>query len=153
MAKFRTKYQAHFVPVPKNDEPSLTEQQYKDDCSIDGIIRRYGVLPPPQITPVVVDVSEIGDFRESMQKVVDAKEHFAELPATIRERFGHSPESFYNFLADPKNTEEAVKLGLLEVKTVKPDAVDVLQDIAKKVGVTPSGAEPAKSGEGSVPTT
>ena len=115
MAKFRTKYDPKFVPQPEDDLPSMTEQQYKDDCSIDGIIRRYGVLPPPNVTPVVVDVSDIGDFRESMQKVVDAKEHFAELPAQIRERFGHSPESFYNFLADPSNTEEAVKLGLFSL--------------------------------------
>lgn len=129
--KFRTKYSRKRVFSPAGSK-SMTDQQYKDECSIDAIIKKYGIMgqPVPQPFGTGGDVSELGDFASVMQKVAVAREQFMDLPSEIRARFGHSPEAFYNWLADSKNTEEAVKLGLLIPREVEKDPVEVLERIA-----------------------
>ena len=111
---------------------AVLNQQFKDECSIDGIIKRYGILgqPVPQPFGSGADVSDMGDFAQVMQKITDAKARFLGLPSEIRARFGHSPEAFYSWLSDKGNTEEAIKLGLLYRVEPEKDAVEVLERIA-----------------------
>lgn len=129
--KFRTKYARRRVLSPCGKK-SMTAQEFKDECSIDGIVRRYGILgqPVPQSFGTGADVSALGDFADVMQRITDAKERFMDLPSDLRARFGHSPEAFYSWLCDKGNFDEAVKLGLLTVEEPEKDAVEVLERIA-----------------------
>ena len=70
-------------PGFKNDEPSMTQQQFKDEADVNYIMARYqktGVLVDPltQATrkPMFDDFSELGDFRDHQQAVIDAQELF-----------------------------------------------------------------------------
>lgn len=145
--KFRTKYDDRKVFKSFRKVVSLTDQQYKNDTTVEGIVKRYGVLPRPEVAPVGLDTTLIGDFAESMQIYLDGVSAFESMPSDIRARFGNSPRAFYDFLHDPQNHAEAVRLGLMVKREVKPDIVDVLQDIAKNTSVT-SGKEAALSTQG-----
>lgn len=112
----------HLPPNPgyKNDEPSMTQQQFKDEADINNIMARYqktGVLVDPltQATrkPMFDDFSELGDFRDHQQAVIDAQEMFMELPSRLRARFGNDPAELLQWLSRPENKEEAIELGLM----------------------------------------
>lgn len=99
----------------------MTQQQFKDECDINRIMDRYlrtGVLSDPlqQRQPGTYgDFSELGDYMEHMNKVVEAREMFEALPAKVRERFANNPANMIEFVMDSDNRAEAIKLGLLEV--------------------------------------
>lgn len=135
-SKFRTKYEYRSVKKSFKGKISLTDRQYKDDCSIEGIIRRYGVLPAPKVKPVGVDVSSYGDFADAMNKVQSGLDSFMEQPSEIRSRFGNDPKAFYDFITDPQNSEEAVKLGLMVETKDSKSAQELLEEIAKNTSVT-----------------
>lgn len=129
--KFRTKYDRVKVKSPCGRK-SLTDQQYKDECSIEGIVKKYGILGQPIPRPFGsgADVSEFQDFAANMQKVTEARNRFMDLPSDIRARFGHSPEAFFSWLSNPEHTEEAVKLGLMEEFKPQIDIGETLERIA-----------------------
>lgn len=112
----------HLPPNPgyKNDEPSMTQQQFKDEADINNIMARYqktGVLVDPltQTTrkPMFDDFSELGDFRDHQQAVIDAQEMFMQLPSRLRARFQNDPAELLQWLSNPANKEEAMELGLM----------------------------------------
>lgn len=105
-----------------NNEPSLTQQHYKDEVDINVMMRRMGVtdgaiIPPYFHESVLIDhfadFSEAPDFRTSMDQLKEATDAFNQLPAALRRRFGNDPVELMNFLHDKDNIEEAIKLGLL----------------------------------------
>jgi len=101
-----------------NDEPSLTQQQFKDECDINNIMKSYqetgtiNHLNPR--TAVYGDFHDVKDFKESLELVQAANETFMLLPATIRTRFENDPAKLVEFCNDPNNLEEAIQLGLAE---------------------------------------
>lgn len=117
--KFLTRYSYHDGAVQLEFKfPSMTEQFHRDDCDVNVILKRYmktGVLPTSQKTPVFGDFSGTPqDYASAVQLLDDARERFASLPSSIRERFGNDPLQLLQFLDDPSNAGEAVKLGLLK---------------------------------------
>ena len=136
MCKFRTQFERRVVHKSFKGVNSMTDPQFEHDCTIEGIIRKYGILPKADVEPINMDVSAIGDFDECMRKVDEGRAMFAALPSDIRDRFGNDPRAFMSFLADPNNTDEAVRLGLMEKLVDEPSAVDVLKEISEKMSVT-----------------
>ena len=114
-------------------DPSLTQQQFRDEADINYIVRAYdttGVYP--SINPV--DNSRVpmfGDFtgvpesaQEAYNFILDAKANFDHLPLEIRKRFNYDPGEFLAFVEDPRNADELVRLGLavkVQEDTVKED--------------------------------
>lgn len=101
-----------------NDEPSLTQQQFIEDCDINVLARRFGLvdtsMPVAPIDPRHYgDFTEVPDLRTALDLVNDARNRFMELPARMRERFNNSPGRLWDFVNDPENADEAVRLGLL----------------------------------------
>lgn len=93
-----------------------TKQSFKDECDINLIMKRYertGVIDfiNPR-TSFYSDCPDL-DFQAAMQLVKDAKDRFAALPSNVRDRFGNDPGKLLQFLSDPSNREEAIKLGLV----------------------------------------
>lgn len=103
-----------------NEEPSMALQQYKDQCDINLIVKRF--KRTGELTHLnnrrgfYGDLSDAPSFRESMQLVVEAQQAFAELPSQIRKRFGNDPALLMEFIADKNNYDEAVSLGLIDKK-------------------------------------
>jgi len=96
-------------------DPSLTQQQFKDESDINNIVDRFmktGHLPDPVSMPQYVDYEGVFDFQSAMNVVRQADENFMRMDAKVRARFHNSPQEFLEFFADPANSDEAVRLGL-----------------------------------------
>lgn len=111
-------------PVVRNFEgPSRTEQSHRKKCNINTIVNkamRTGRLPLVDSIGQYGDFSQVGDYHSCLQAVRQADEAFMKLPADVRKRFRHDPHEFIAFMDDPKNLDEAVKLGLVERVPVEP---------------------------------
>lgn len=109
-----------------NKQPSKTDQQYKDDTDVNYILNKYAktgqLSHVNQVRGQYADVSEIPDLHSALQKVKLADEAFMQLSSAIRKRFNNQPAVMVEFLQDPKNNEEAIKLGL-KVSPPAPEKV------------------------------
>lgn len=128
--RFRTQFEARHVGISFHGVKSLADPQYKNDCSIEGIIKRYGILPRPDYIPVDADISDIGDFASCLERVQDGLEHFKTLPSDVRSRFGNDPKAFFAWISDPANTTEAVRVGLMVERKHEPTTGERLDRIA-----------------------
>lgn len=123
--KFKTIYNYKQKDGVKFKTPSLTQQQFKDECDINKIMDRYlrtGVLSDPlnmRGPGTYGDFTEMGDYQENMNKIIAAREMFDSLPSKVRNRFGNNPAEMINFVLDSSNKNEAIKLGLLKEEIIK----------------------------------
>ena len=119
--KFKTIYNYKSPKGIVNKSASMTQAQFQDECDINKIMDRYmrtGCLSDPlnKMRPGTYgDFTEMGDYMENMNKIIQAREMFDALPAKVRERFGNNPGAMIDFVMDPANQKEAIDLGLLEV--------------------------------------
>jgi phage internal scaffolding protein len=73
--------------------------------------------------PSYGDFSSVVDYQEAMNIVKFAEFQFQNLPSNVRDRFGNSPEKFLEFVNNPDNVDEMIKMGLAHKKaetTVPP---------------------------------
>lgn len=106
--------------VSFDHEPSMTQQQFKDETDINTIVRRFGLtgeLPNGINMPRSGDFTDAPDFQTAMNLIRQAEEAFLEIPGEIRARFDHDPAKVIAFLEDEKNRDEAIKLGFIEKPT------------------------------------
>lgn len=118
----------------KCDDPSLTQQQFKEDSDINTIVDRFmksGVLPTPVNMPQYVDYEGIFDFQSAMNVVRQADESFMRLDAKIRARFNNSPQEFLEFFGNPDNVDEAIRLGLAIPQAVAETQVSAAEPTSK----------------------
>lgn len=125
-------------------DESLTKQEFKEECDANEILRRAanGQDLSSVLNSRVAqygDFTNVPDFRESMDLIARANGMFMQLDWKLRERFGNDPAKMLDFLQDPNNRDEAVKLGL----------VNPPKEEAK--GGTPAAAGPAATGSESKP--
>lgn len=95
----------------------ITEQSFKDACDINRIMSKWrGPLPPVCMAAreTFRDVSNVEDFQSIQNAVLDATEAFKTLSANMRARFGHDVVNLIDFVRNPANMEEAIKLGLID---------------------------------------
>ncbi len=95
--------------------PSKTQQQFKDEADINVIVERFlksGEIPQQTPFPQQTEFVESFDFQTSMNVIVQAERSFMELPAKVRARFQNDPQQFMEFMHDPANIDEMVKLNL-----------------------------------------
>lgn len=96
-----------------------TQQSQKDDADINVIVdraRRGAALPEGrQQPPIYADFTEVPtDLREALVLARRAEELFMAMDPYVRRRFDNDPMAMLDFLNDPRNREEAVKLGLVK---------------------------------------
>ena len=95
---------------------SRTQVHHKDACNVNAIVRRAkstGVLPPALDfrRARYGDFTDVNDFQTACDRVIDAQNAFARLPAKIRKRFNNDPKQLLSFVNDDNNLQEAFKLG------------------------------------------
>nr|QJB18840.1 MAG: internal scaffolding protein [Microvirus sp.] len=122
------------------EEPSLTQQHFKDETDINNILRQFNItrlLPEVSLSPRFGDFTGIGDYQGALNAVIAAEDGFMALPANLRARFGNDPAQLIDFLSDENNRSEAEKLGLLEAQktasTVTRLDVTVLGDTKPQI--------------------
>lgn len=104
---------------------SRTKQQFKDECDINKILKRYkktGVVPSNGKPAIYGDFTGVLDYQSMMNKVAHANEVFEQLPIDVRKEMGFDPANMVAFALDDKNYEKAVQLGLRVKDDVKEKA-------------------------------
>lgn len=121
----------------KCEDVTRTQQQFKDECDINVILERFGVtgvLPQSVKTPLQEDFLEATTFQEALHVMMQAEDAFMQMRSDVRKKFDNDPALFVDWVSDPKNLDEARKLGLaLEAKPApEPMAVRVIPDAPKE---------------------
>lgn len=119
---------------------SRTKQSFKDEANVNNIMAQYvrtGVMPAGNRQPKYGDFSTGEDLRSVMDRVVAAELDFAALPSDIRTKFENSAVNLLDFLADPKNEEEAIALGLLPKSGEEPEPAPAPVEVSPATEETP----------------
>lgn len=111
--------------------PSRTKRAHLAECDINNILKQFRATG--QITHMRANAArgmytELPDpieFQEALNVVLESERSFASLPSQVRSRFHNDPQEFLEFMSDPVNQDEAIKLGL---------AVDKRQPQAQAAG-------------------
>lgn len=106
-------------------EPTLAQQQFKEESDINFIADRYGLtgeLPQIMDLPAYGDFTGIFDFQTAKNAVIAGQQQFMTLPAKLRSRFNNDPQQLLEFLADEDNRKEAEFLGLVKPPEVAPQS-------------------------------
>lgn len=110
--------------VTINESPSRTSQQFKEQCDVNHIMKKYRLTG--ELTHLknqkgqYIDLTTLPDYQTALQTVIDANSAFESLPSHVRKAFQNDPKQLLQFVADPKNKEEAIKLGLIQEVQTKP---------------------------------
>lgn len=111
-----------------NLDPTRTQQQFKDEVDVNNIMKKYidtGVVTHlNQRSGRYADLTTAKDYFESMNVIAQAGEAFDQLPATMRKRFDNDPAKLLEFIHDPNNYDEGVKLGLFDPTLPAPGQPD-----------------------------
>lgn len=98
--------------------PSRTHQSFVAECDINNILKEYALsgqirhISARAEQGTYADLPDSVDFQEALNIVMEGREAFASLPSQVRNRFHNNPAEFLEFMADPANQDEAIKLGL-----------------------------------------
>lgn len=101
-----------YKPVPR------TKQDFKDQCDINNIIKAFTLtgqinhISAKAATGVFMDVPDGLDYQAALNTVIAAENAFMALPALIRDRFKNDPAEFLEFVTNPANADELVRLGI-----------------------------------------
>lgn len=119
--KFNTRYEPPVVDGVSFKEPSMTQQQFKQECDINYIVERASVtgslvdpFVKPTRLPMYGDYTEVPDFMTANNIMIQAEEDFMKLPSKVRKEFDNNPNKFLQFMSDESNFDKAVELGLVE---------------------------------------
>jgi len=121
-----------------NNEPSMTQQQFKDDCDVNLILKKIMKGENVQFNQrkgTYGDFSASPSYEQAMQTVIDANDTFMSLPSNIRTKFQNNPQNLLDYLNDKENLEDSYKLGLRVKPKVEPnpvaDGIKELVDLKK----------------------
>lgn len=122
-------------------DPSLTRQEFADECDINVIMARYektGVVSHvTQRVPMYIDWTEQPtNLMDALDIMYKADEAFMSLPATVRREFDNDPLKFVDFASNPDNLDKLREYGLA------PPAV--VEEALVEPSATPAATPPAK---------
>lgn len=119
--------------------PSMTQQQFKDECDINVLLKNYekgkAITHLNKYDGDYGDVTGAVDYHTACNIVLAAETAFETVPAQVRERFKNDPGAFLDFASDAANADEMRELGLMR-EIPAPARVEV-------VAGQPGGAAPA----------
>ncbi|AXH77649.1 MAG: internal scaffolding protein [Microviridae sp.] len=110
--------------------PTMTEQSHKNGTMVENIIAQYDrtglILHVNQATASYGDFTEVNEYQESLNLVIEADNAFNALPAAVRKEFANDAGAFFEFATNPANAERMYELGLaVKPKEEKPIEVVV----------------------------
>lgn len=131
------------VPGPVGQEPA--QQQFKDDCDINSIMRRFqktGAIDHVASYQPQYGMASPVDLHQAMNIVTRAERMFADLPSSLRRKFNGDPRELYEFVQNPDNEVEAKELGLA-LSTEAQSVADL-----RKAATPPAPVDPAPTPQG-----
>lgn len=98
--------------------PSMTRQSEMESCDIHNILKQFSqrgfeeLVRQNAAAGQYADLTNLPDYQDALNTVIAADAAFMALPSQVRDRFSNDPARFIEFLADPRNQDEAIRLGL-----------------------------------------
>lgn len=126
---------------------SRTQQQFRKSADIGTIVNNLakGILPIGNKSEAkFVDAYDVSSYHESLNIVTKTKQTFEQLSKHVRNRFQNNPAKMLEFLNNPENMEEAIKLGLA-TPTEKPKETISKVEVVNPTSAPKEGDKPAKS--------
>lgn len=128
MAKAQQKLMGNYRPHDKVQlnflKPSRTKQEFREDCDVNVIIRRFtksGLLPNPNnAVPQFVDAASLPDLQTLMQIMIEAEKAFMSLPAQVRKEFDNNAIQFVEFATKAENLDKMREWGLAPKAPTEP---------------------------------
>lgn len=125
---------------------SLTQQQFREDCDANVIVRRFGGIgnmPVPSLGAFYVDLTGVSDAESATAFVDGVRAAFERLPAEFRDRFGNDAHALLEYAA-------TVPQDVLEREVREAAAPPVVPPAGGGAGAPGGGTAPAPaaSGEG-----
>lgn len=105
------------------DDPGMTDPSGAADCDINNIVATYhktGILPGIDSEHLFADVSDAPSYQDAMGIVVQAQNQFMALDAKTRKYFDNDISTFLDFVDNPANGPELVRLGLATIRPATP---------------------------------
>lgn len=127
--------------------PSMTRQEFVDECDINAMMERmekHGVwpMPPVDVEPQYLDLTSVpNNLMEVMDQLNEATAAFMALPAKVRKEFDNDAVKFVEFACDPANLDR-----MREFELAPPKAEPVVAAAAPAPAAAPAGAPPAAPG-------
>lgn len=114
-------YVAHDPVDTIPEGPSLTRQEFADECDINVLMAQYektGVINHfSNGTPQYMDITEMpDDLMGSLRVMKEAETAFMRLNAQVRKEFDNDPIQFVDFATDPNNLDQLREWGLAPPK-------------------------------------
>lgn len=110
--------------IDSRGHESLTQQHFQADCDLNVVMKRYGMedgsIPVVNISDQIQDFTDAPDFRAALDQFHHAQEQFMSLPAKIRAKFNNNMGQMHDWVLDPDNYDEAVKLGFIQKPAPAP---------------------------------
>lgn len=126
-------------------EQKITDDTFKNECDINYIMKKYqqtGVLPhTADKMAQYLDVSDVPSLEQAYEQIQQAQELFMELPSALRKRLNNDPRNLVDYISDPENKQELIKLGVLNqidnandlTNAKKNDTTTILDPVQKDV--------------------
>lgn len=126
---FKTPYSGSRYRVSLECGPSMAQQHFRDECDVNRILAKYqktGLIEHVnKFGGEYADLSAVPDFQDALNSVIAAQDAFDSLPSKLRKEFGNDPAAFLDFVHNPDNKDEMVKMGLAKASApiVAPEPV------------------------------
>lgn len=111
------------VVNPSVVSKTVQGKQFRDAADVNLIVKRglkrdgsfdMSALPPGSRQPGMYgDFTKATDYQSALNAVIKMRQDFNKLKPEVRFKFDNDPAKLVAFLDDPKNEEEAIKLGIL----------------------------------------
>lgn len=105
-----------FTRCRSGEFPSLTVQSDAESCDINRIVAQFDrtglVTHLAKGMPEFIDVSELTDFRETVDAVSRMRDWFMQLPAALRAEFSNDPAEMLDRISDPSWDARLQELGI-----------------------------------------
>lgn len=116
----RSRYDQHDSVSFKVETPSMTRQEFKDECDVNIIVARHAEtglwdknLKPPTRCPQFIDIANAPDAMTAHNLFIQAREAFMSLPANVRRDMDNNPNELIAFVSDDNNYDKALEYGLV----------------------------------------
>lgn len=145
--KIHSRYKRPDSPEIAEFEPTLAQQQFKDEADINNIMRRALLAGDASIfTPhdrqEFIDTSLFEDYQTALATIETIDEDFFSLPSALRKEFDNDPDKYVRFMSDEANYPKAIELGLLSGPGYEQEISP-----AKEPGQPAAAPEPPASSE------
>lgn len=104
-----------FTRVDCSNLPSMTRQSEADACDINKILARYDVRMMEELEALPLrfsDVSDVGSFRDVLDRTAEAEAYFSRLSAGVRAAFGNDVARFVDEAGSADFDKKFEELGV-----------------------------------------